>query len=260
LGTGFVKANKRGLLVFFAAAFFGLILMLISFFLDTEALFSRSAGRNSTGGYNLGLGGSASNATITADENLFSLRCQMIITPQDDTGIQAKVSNPTDKEIIRIFEMNITNGYDKDKFKEIMSISPGQVETLQWEISSDQAMYGLLISARAFLHPYRELPSLGGTCGILALDIPYLTGSQLVWGWIGLSIIGMVIGALVFIRHNKPLTAKRWNWVRSALIVTGTVAAGMLLTFLEFWYLTFFITLVTFLMVPAVFLHLYVNN
>jgi hypothetical protein len=260
LGTGYVKLNKRGLIIFFVAAFFGLILMLISFFLDTEALFNRVVAANITGGYNLGLGGSASKATIAAEENLFSLRCPMMITSQDDTVIQAKVSNPTDKEAIRIFEMNISNGYGKDQTKEIMPISPGEVKTLQWEISNDQAMYGSLITARAFLHPYKELPSLGGTCGILALDIPYLTGAQLVWSWIALSVTGMVIGTLVFVRHNQPLTIKRRKWMISLLIVTGTVTAGLLLTFLEFWYVTFLISVVTFFMVPAVFLDLYVNH
>jgi hypothetical protein len=260
VGTGFLRLNKRGLIVFFTAAFFGVILILISFFLDTEALFNRNIGRNVTGGYSLGFGGSSSNATIQADENLFSLRCPMIITARDHTAIQAKVANPTDEEIIRIFEMNISDGYTKDKTKKIMSMNPGQVNTLQWEISSQQASYGFLILARGFLHPYQNLPSLGGTCGILSLNLTRVAGSQLVWGGIGLSITGMLIGVLVFVRHNKPLTAKRWKWVRSLLIVTGAVSAGLLLIFLEFWYATFFITVITFLLVPAVFLDLYIYH
>jgi hypothetical protein len=245
--------------IFFTAAFFGLALILVSFFLDTEAVFNLRIGENLSGGSALGLGG-AGNATIQADQVLISLRCPMVVTSRDKAFIQATVSNPSEKEVIRIFEMDITQGFNEDKSKHILPMAPGQVETLRWEITTENALYGFLILARGFLHPYSSLPSLGGTCGILMLDIPFLTGSQLLWGIIGLSIAGMVTGIVVFIRHNKPLTANRWKPLRAIMIAAGVVTAGMLLIFLEFWYISFFITLITFLLVPAIFLHLVVNN
>jgi hypothetical protein len=184
----------------------------------------------------------------------------MVITAKDQANIQAKVSNPSEREVIRIFEMYLTHGYSREKTKEVMPMEPGKTETLTWEISPDNATYGFLILARGFLHPYSSLPSQGGTCGILYLDIPSATGSQLLWGAIGLSFTGMLAGVAAFARHNMPLTAKRWKWVRSLLIVGAAVLGGMLLISLEFWYVSFFITIVTVLLVPAVFLDLYVNN
>lgn len=259
MGNGFRKLNKRGLGIFFTAAFIGLAVMVVSFFLDTEAVFNRKIGENLSGGASLGLSGQA-NATIQADEVLLSLKCPMVITSKDQAAITANVSNSLDKDAIRIFEMEITDGYTKNKTKQILEMSPGGSETLSWEVSSNNAMYGFLILARGFLHPYASLPSLGGTCGILALDIPFLTGGQLLWGIIGLCFTGLLVGAILFVRANQPLTPKRMKSFRALIIVAGVVAAGLLLISLEFWYATFIITMVTILLVPAVYLHLVVHN
>lgn len=73
-------------------------------------------------------------------------------------------------------------------------------------------------------------PSREGTCGSLAINIPYLTGNQILISGILASFILLGLGIFLWSKRNKPLIGKSLN-LRSAMIImviflgAGTSAA-----------------------------------
>ena len=101
----------------------------------------------------------------------------------------------------------------------------------------EDAAYGYVILAKVYLFPQKPLPSYVGACGILVLDVPYLTGSQIVSIVAATSFIFMGIGYRRYVTHNQPLLGRKRGLAVNMVVIAVTVTLAIGTMLLESWYL-----------------------
>jgi hypothetical protein len=87
------------------------------------------------------------------------------------------------------------------------------------------------------VHQHRSYPLLGrtGSCGIVVLDLPGLTGPQVVAGAVAGSLLGMALGLGLWIATARPLGASSLEVVRAMGVVAASAVLVMLASLLGWW-------------------------
>jgi hypothetical protein len=109
-----------------------------------------------------------------------------------------------------------------------LSLEAGEKQTLEWTVDAEDIVYEHLILVK--VHQHRHYPLLGrtGSCGIVVLDLPGLTGTQVVIAAIVGSLLALALGLGLWTATARPLTGSNLEVVRAM----GLVAAGAVLTML----------------------------
>ncbi len=113
---------------------------------------------------------------------LRSLRCPIIITPEETGIIRARIKNTRDRETDFFIRAHISHGYVTLRREVIteFTLAPGESERVEWEITADDAAFERLVFFRITVKGGYPMPSRQGTCGVLLADVPSLKGSQIV--------------------------------------------------------------------------------
>ena len=201
-------------LLFLAGVMFALLLTIVSFWPDQEA--------------------SLFDSSLSAQDSLNTLRCPLIVTPNEAAAIRVTLTNPLERPIQLLARARISDGYVTLMRQETRTVplSPGETQTASWAVSGEDAVYGRFILARVYVFRQNPLPSRQKACGIWFLDVPLVTGGQLVGAAAAASFLGMLVGGVWWLRLEWPLRAQR----RDVALAVGTltslvlIAAGMSLS------------------------------
>jgi hypothetical protein len=148
--------------------------------------------------------------------------------------------------------MNISNEGEILRLVETTpSIDPGETTQVEWAINPEDAIYGNLILVKVMQYKTLKTPSREGSCGTLALDIPFLTGRQVLLTGIASSLILMGAGVWLWVRTNKPLIGKSLNLRKAMLLMIAEVGAGMIASFYGFWFLGLILMVICILLCVA---------
>jgi hypothetical protein len=177
------------------------------------------------------LEGSLFTTGIKAKSSLRTLKCPAIITPGEVAEISAVLRNPTDKDFERYTQAHITDGFVSliRESKERIPVAANSRQKIAWNITADDAAYERIILFRIYINArYPKFPSLGGTCGVVRLNIDNLTGGQVFWLMLG-SALGLLISGRMLTRKNRHLTRGERNTNNSmtALAVVIFLAIGI---------------------------------
>lgn len=161
------------------------------------------------------------DSTIETDARLTGLKCPSLITNKDTGLIHIKVNNPTDEQIKPWVQAMISMPGEPEQLtrhKQELLLEPGERKILTWQISSDNRINDRIVIARIYLlntqyHP----PSITRHCGIIALDLDNLTGSQVLAGLFCSSLIGMAAGVALW-WHFSDREMRRTRGVFNILI------------------------------------------
>ena len=213
------RPNKAGIPLFMIGAVIGYALFLSTFLQDTEAIVF--------------------SALLSGQRTLTSLSCPEIITPQEVGIVRAKIHNPTEKTMYRSVRTHISQGFLTliREHYEHYDLDPGETQQVSWEVYPGDAAYGYVILAKVYLFPQNPLPSYVGACGILMLDLPYITGWQFISVVVGVSLGLMGIGYRRYVTHNQPLLGRKRTLAVNMVVIAGTVTLAIGTMFLESWYL-----------------------
>jgi len=177
------------------------------------------------------LEGSLFTTGIKANSSLRSLKCPVIITPGEETEISATLKNPTDKDFDRYTQAHITDGFVSlvRESKERIPIAANSKQKIAWPITADDAAYERIVLFRIYINArYPNFPSLGGTCGVVRLNIENLTGVQVFWLMLGSSVGLLIVGRLLT-KTDRPLirSERTTNNAMGALAVVIFMAIGI---------------------------------
>jgi len=171
-----------------------------------------------------------------AEENLKTLQCPPIITPLDRSAVTASITNHTTKTIKPMYRMNISSDGEISRLVEtIPTIGPGETTQVEWAVNSGDAIYGNLILVKVMQYKTIKTPSREGTCGTLALNIPYLTGNQVLFTGILSSLALMGAGIFLWLRSNKPLIGRSLNLRNAMLLMAAVIGAGIIASCCGVW-------------------------
>lgn len=177
------------------------------------------------------------DSSLDADAALTSLRCPVLITAAEVGEIRATVSNSLDWAIQPKLTFHVTDGFVSlmREESEHLPLAPGEKRELSWQVTVEDAAWDYFILARVFLPRAYPLPSRTSSCGIVALDIGFLTGGQLAAMVILVSGVLMGLGLYLWSVAHKPLEGRRLQEARARGALIALVVLGVVFGMLGFW-------------------------
>jgi hypothetical protein len=116
----------------------------------------------------------------SAEQQLDKFSCPLAITRNEMTAVRAEIRNPHERQVKTVLRMSRTEGsvLMVERFERQLEFAPGESIQFEWPIQASDAAWGRFIMARAFVIPSSPMPSMASYCGILVIDLPFLTGNQ----------------------------------------------------------------------------------
>jgi uncharacterized membrane protein YhaH (DUF805 family) len=184
-----------------------------------------------------GLEAAMFDPSLSAERRLTSLRCPIIATPEEEVSVKATFTNPSDRNVRIPIRTRISHG-QVTTMREValtLPLDAGESQTLEWGVSADDLVFGRFILVRLFAVRSSPLPSRGGSCGIMILNIPYLTGNQFVALSLALSIVAMAIGGRMWLVNVRPLHDAARRMARILVLLAVIVMVTLLVAFFGYW-------------------------
>jgi hypothetical protein len=176
---------------------------------------------------------------IREDTRLRSLRCPVMITSRETGTIRARVKNTLDRPTDFFVRAHISHGY-VTLMREVNSQIPldaGESERVTWEINQDDAAFGSLVLFKVTVKGGYPIPTRQGTCGVLVIDAPYLSGGQIYGLGLALSLIGLIAGGTLWIVNNPHMLDLQVQITRAMGFLTVSIIMGLVLSFVGWWLL-----------------------
>ncbi len=197
------------------------------------------------------------NPGLQQEAPLRSLRCPVMITEAETGTVTASLFNPLDRSTERYVQAHITDGY-VTLMREVnrsVSLNPGERQQLAWEVTADDAAFERFILVKVVLRGRYPLPSRQGTCGILVVSVPFLTGEQVFGLGFGAALLCMAGGLLLWLRASDSHPKQRRRVARAMGALAGSILVGTTVGLLGWWLPGFIIFLVTLLGIGVIIGH-----
>lgn len=197
------------------------------------------------------------DSSISSDKSLNTLSCPMVITPSDNATVSATFTNPVDKPSQFIVKTHISQKYFTllREFNQMVELDVAETKKVEWEISVDDAVYEQFVFARVRSLRSSGIPSRERACGILVLDVPGLTGNQIVTLLFSASLFGLIVGSVLWWQQARPLEGRDrkialWGGLLTLLIMSSSV-----MSLLGFWAVSIVLLAVVILLGIGIFEH-----
>jgi len=199
------------------------------------------------------------DTSVSADQSLTTLRCPMVITPAETAEISATFTNPLDRPTQFLVRTHISQEYSTllREFNHKVALDVGESEKLEWDVSAADAAYNRLVFARVRSLRSSQIPSRQQSCGILVLNIPGLSGSQFVAALSVASLVGLVLGSVLWLRTVWPLEGRDRELVIGFGMVTVLVVLCTILSLTGFWALSLGVFVIIILAFIGIFEHFF---
>ncbi len=186
-----------------------------------------------------------------ANQVLHDLRCPLVITPKESGAIRLTFHNPTERRIQEAVRAYTTFGARMlvSETSTILPLEPGQTRILEWPISAEDAAWDRMVLFRVIIARSSPLPSRTASCGVMVVNLPWLTGGQVVGLSLGLSLLLMAGGIFLWRRAHQPIFGKQLYALRVMILTALLVLAGFLVAVYGSWLLAglLFVLVVMFL-------------
>ena len=184
-----------------------------------------------------------------ASQTMSALKCPVLMTTTETGTISATFTNTTDQPLRPAIRVDISNPGLLTIIKTTLSLAPGESQQLFWTVTSDDIVLERFIFAKVLMYAAYPLPAREGMCGILVIDLPGFTGSQIVIFAITASILSMSLGLALWRVSNRPLIGKAMATSRALNVLAGVILAGMIVGLLGWWMLGVILLTVTVLLI-----------
>ena len=194
--------RNLGLILFAVGVLLGMALIAVTIWTDLEASFFDSM------------------MASRGDDPLKTLRCPVLMTTSEIGRISATFENTTDKPIELRLRAHVTDGF-VTLMREVnttLPLEPGEKKTAEFSLYASDRAYRRLILARVLQARHYPFPARQAACGVLVLDVPFLTGNQLFAITIAVTVLCLAGGIALWSVANWPLR-------RSALAAARTMGA-----------------------------------
>jgi hypothetical protein len=184
-----------------------------------------------------GLEAAMFDPSLSAEERLHSLRCPVIATLDEEVSVRATFTNPSERNVRIPIRTRVSHGRIT-LMREIaitLSLDAGESETVEWRVSSDDVVFGRFILVRVFGMRSAPLPSRAGSCGIMILNIPYLSGNQILALSVALSVAAMAIGGRMWLLNVRPLNDRTRRVAHTMLLLALIVIATLIAALFGYW-------------------------
>lgn len=198
------------------------------------------------------LEGATFDPAIRGSASLKSLRCPVFLSTSESGTVRATFQNPLDRPLQYFVRVHVSEGF-VTLYRQIdfqVPLDPGESQTLEWEITDEDAAYGWLVLVKVLQSASHPLPSRSGSCGIPVVPVPFLSGNQFFGLLFGGSVVGMGAGIAFWravgraegqVRHDVSnamialgialvvgtLVGLAISWIPGMVLLTGTVLMAL---------------------------------
>jgi hypothetical protein len=170
-----------------------------------------------------------------ADGILWSVRCPVMIAPNERGFAQAVIKNDLPRQRIRRVQTHISAGFVTlmDEHLETLDLAPGEARSLRWEFGAENAAWKRFVLIRVTLFGSYPSPAQTGSCGVQVVDFWGLPGKWITFlacffSW------GFILAGVLLRRRSQIQTGQSKSYsLMSALI--GLLLAGMLSVLPGLW-------------------------
>lgn len=142
-------------------------------------------------------------------EPIDSLRCPLLLNGDEERTISAQFVNPTDEPLRLRIDSQISEGsltMMRTDQREIF-IPANTTEEVEWMISADDAAHDRFIVAKFHALRNREYAATASNCGIMTMNLPFLSGRQIVTALVASSVLLVGVGTQRIL-SERPLTRR----------------------------------------------------
>ena len=223
-----------GVLLFMIGILLGVALMGAAAWGDIEAIFY---GFDTIGG-----------------KPLSTLKCPVLMTTGETAKISVRIKNPTKQTIEPVLRADISQpGVFRQEMTQL-SLAPGETKQVDWMVTKEDVDLRFFVLVKAYAYAISTLPFREATCGILILDLPGLTGSQILATALALMLLGIITGLLLWQSSSKPLFGRRLDAAWAMCSLAGVVLLGVFSALMG-WLLLNFLILVLCILLFSAFLY-----
>lgn len=191
---------------------------------------------------------------ITADDNLSTMTCPIVMTTSETGQVKAVIENKLDRTINAAVRSQISFGLVTFKREDTIQIQlePGEKQTVSWNVTPEDAVWNRVIFARIYEFANYPEKSKGGSCGILVVNLPFIKGNLIVALATILSALGILSGLFIWQRIHQPLQGRTMDVMRAMALLGIIVGGGFLSAFLGAWFLGLLALLLALILVGSV--------
>jgi len=176
------------------------------------------------------------------------LSCPLMMTRAETGSVIMFVKNPSTTEINPLLRIDLSTSGVFDSQSARIIIKPGETRRFEQTISARNMDLGNFIFAKAFRYPSYPLANAEANCGILVLDVPFLTGGEIFAIWFGLSLILTCLGYWMYLASAPKTNNAKFNALRFLVVAA---MGGLLVSINGIWLLGMLSLALTILLVVA---------
>jgi hypothetical protein len=167
---------------------------------------------------------------------LTTLRCPVMITANETGIVSAAFKNPLDRPVELKIRTHVSQYLTLMREENSsLHLEPGKTQKLRWKVTSDDVLYEHLILVKVLQLHRNSFPMRLGSCGILVVDLPFLTGNQIVALTLTCSLLGMIGGLVLWIASNRPIIERKLRKARAMGMMAIGVVVGLAASLPGWW-------------------------
>ncbi len=202
--------------------------------------------------------GAMFDTSMRGERTLRTLRCPVVINAEETGTISATFHNTLDRPVQFAVRARISQGFVTIMREEraLLPVDAGGTEGLEWIVTAEDAAYGSVVLVKVLVRASYPLPSRQATCGVLVLDLPFLSGSQALTLGVSASLFLLALGGGLWLIGSWPLKeGSELDLARGMGALAASVLVGMLVGFLGSWLLGVAVVVVTLLLIVELIRH-----
>jgi len=186
------------------------------------------------------------------NERLTTLRCPVLMTVTETGAISATVSNLSDVTVEPKMRIYVSGPGPFRTVDSQITLAPGETQQVHWTVTSEDVDYKDLIMVKVLAFPYYKFSTREGTCGILVLNLPNLTGSQVFDFALVVALSGLLIGMGLWIASGPQYKKRILDATRAMIFLAILTLVDLFVSFRGAWFFGLVLFLATVLLIVVV--------
>lgn len=173
------------------------------------------------------------DTNMVPEEKLNAFSCPVAISPRETGTVRVVVINSAERVVRPLIHTYISNGgvLRVTERQVRLTLDPGEAVAIEYPIEAQDAVWDRFIFVRTIQFRAYPVPSRGGACGIMLIDIGQLTGQQAITLIVTLSLALSLSGVALWVRGNQPLQRRPRNAATAMgamiVVMTGGIVSAM---------------------------------
>src|SRR5574341_1133998 len=121
------------------------------------------------------------------------MSCPVLATRAETVTISAHIENPSDRSAEVFYKVEVSGPMGRE-FRDQITVPPHQMRKADWTVNVDDVDLRYFIMTKITLFPFVGTRTREATCGNFVLDVDGLTGKQVLFILLAISVLGIIAG------------------------------------------------------------------